>query len=373
MIHRTLIQNSQALRISSFLPAEPFTEAPTLPDFLLRLSDKTMRNMQGRDFVPDSVVEAPHPSAQFGGDSSTLSLDSASHYRTISITPVEHPNRVVAVDVSSIKLGETADGVLSGIRGAFVWRDSSGYRSLRYGPLCFHVNEQTERELTQLLGLSKASANARWFSYADRLIIRVRNLLERWIQLQACLTFDNCAVLFDGSLTAGTPDNPARQVERILETARQGRNVVLAFSKATKLRANGTPITELGNGYRAPCLVDVDGAVSSQFPAYPVRLLGKVYVSKLQARGFLFRLDVDREITEDQALQALGSIASIDLVEHGYPETLRYAHIVSTFTANEVIAIQSHVAGHYGLRTTNPINVRRSLFGPFGTGREVAQ
>jgi len=52
----------------------------------------------------------------------------------------------------------------------------------------------------------------------------------------------------------------------------------------------------------------------------------------------------------------------------GYPETLRLAHIFSTFTANDVIAVQRHLASTYGLRIVPRFSVRRSLFGPFGTG-----
>jgi len=60
-----------------------------------------------------------------------------------------------------------------------------------------------------------------------------------------------------------------------------------------------------------------------------------------------------------------------DLVEQGYPETLRLAHILSTFTANEVIGIQRFISKNYGLRIVSQPNLRRSLFGPFGTGRDT--
>ncbi|HWY28356.1 MAG TPA: hypothetical protein VNW25_03755, partial [Candidatus Sulfotelmatobacter sp.] len=88
--------------------------------------------------------------------------------------------------------------------------------------------------------------------------------------------------------------------------------------------------------------------------------------------GFLFRTDIDRDADEQQSLVALGRIAGTDVIFHGYPETLRIAHIFSTFTANEILAVQRFVASNHHVSLQARPNLRRSLFGPFGTSRYVA-
>jgi hypothetical protein len=51
---------------------------------------------------------------------------------------------------------------------------------------------------------------------------------------------------------------------------------------------------------------------------------------------------------------------------------LRIAHIFSTFTANEILAVQRFVARNHHVSLQARPNLRRSLFGPFGTSRYVA-
>jgi len=63
----------------------------------------------------------------------------------------------------------------------------------------------------------------------------------------------------------------------------------------------------------------------------------------------------------------MNRLIASDVVMQGYPETLRLAHIFSTFTANDVIATQRYLAYAYGLRIAPRFNIRKCLFGPFGT------
>jgi hypothetical protein len=91
-------------------------------------------------------------------------------------------------------------------------------------------------------------------------------------------------------------------------------------------------------------------------------------VAKLVDDGFAFRLDIDREVPQDTRIEAMNRLIASDIVMQGYPETLRLAHIFSAFTGNEVIAVQRYLAFAHGLRISPRFNLRKSLFGPFGTG-----
>jgi len=78
-------------------------------------------------------------------------------------------------------------------------------------------------------------------------------------------------------------------------------------------------------------------------------------------------LDADRQVPPEERIEAMNRLIASDVVAQGYPETLRLAHIFSTFTANDVIAVQRHLAFTHGLRIAPRFNLRKSLFGPFGT------
>lgn len=239
----------------------------------------------------------------------------------------------------------------------------------RYGPLVFSLGNRTNSSFEEFtdLGLTPFAGETN----VDNVLKRVRNVLERWLQFNVGCTVRNGIILVDGSLTAGTPDNPAKELERILQTARRAGNTVIAISKKTKLRIRNQSITDLLERRSDPCLLDVDEEVSDQFPPYPVRFLGRVFVAKLARRGFPFRTDVDRGLSIQDTLKSIRELTGTDIVDQGYPETLRIAHILSTFTASDVLAMQIFAATRFGVQLMPKLLLRRSLFGPFGTAWEA--
>jgi hypothetical protein len=361
MIHRTQITHASFEEISSSLRLEN-SERFLLPTFLVELSSKSMQQVNGRAFSPREIsIFAMAVDDEWAETTSSITFGSRDDCTTIPLKPAaESP--VAAIDVSSLKIGETETGMLVAIRGAAVWRSNQGYQYIRCGPLTFHLKHGTDGASPSL---SFGSGSTQLFT--ERAITRLRNTLERWIQREVSGSFQDAIILFDGSLTAGTPDNPTVHLARILETARERGNTVLAFSKSTKLCAFGRKITSLVSDARAPCLLDIDRAVAEQFESHPVRLAGHVYVAKLVDNGFAFRLDVDRQVPAENQIEAANRLIASDIVMQGYPETLRLAHIFSTFTANDVIAVQRYLAYAHGLKIAPRLSLRKSLFGPFGT------
>jgi hypothetical protein len=101
-----------------------------------------------------------------------------------------------------------------------------------------------------------------------------------------------------------------------------------------------------------------------------MQLLGDLYVAKFKNRGCDFRLDSDKKIPKLEAVKAVEKLLGNDLVPQSYPETLRLAHIYSTFTANEVIGIQRYLTQQCQIKLISRPNIRRLLFGPYGKGPE---
>ena len=369
-IHRTepIVCNSN---ISSLL-SKGFESESLLPQFLVELSNSSMKTIHGERFRPREVSLfelSLEDETQY--DSPLMLEEKHFQNKPIRIEPAETDAPIVAVDVSSIKIGETDDGVLCVLRASTVWKMDSSYFYLRCGPIMFHITDCGHNLMSQHLGFKELFPPSLLSSVSLRILGRLRNTLERWTQRLACASLMDGIILMDGSLIAGTPDNPVKYAEKLLEAARENGNVVLAFSKATKLLIAGQKITNLLEQMPAPCLLDIDHEISNQFPSTPVTLLGRVYVAKLALGGFTFRLDADRQVPIEGAIEAISRLSGSDVVEQGYPETLRLAHILSAFTANEVIGVQRFIARSYGLRIVSQPNLRRSLFGPFGTGRET--
>jgi len=373
LVHRTQDIECGYSKISSLLLHWSEPDSSLMPDFLVNLSNSSMKALSGDRFRPREVSLFEFRVEDHLDSEPTLVLNTEeAEFHPIRIEPKTSENPIVAIDVSSIKTGETEEGLICAVRGAAVWKDNGSYYYVRCGPLAFHVTAKTNEHLTRELGFQNSPFLSSWPTMFPQILSRIRNVLERWIQRIVCSSFKDATVLFDGSLTAGTPDNPVRYVQAILDLAKERGNTVLAFSKATKLCISGRNITEYVRELQPPCLLDVDSIVSKQFSPNPIRLLGRVYVAKLEVVGFTFRLDIDRQIPQENGYQAVGQLVGSDIVDHGYPETLRLAHILSTFTANEIIGIQRFISRTYGIQITPKLSLRKSLFGPFGTTREVA-
>jgi hypothetical protein len=369
LLHRTQ-ELSQPLPEIKSIPEE--LNLHLIPDSLVELSTRSMQTLRGSSFNPRNVSLVDMGISD-GDTEERLDLGPAQLSLGLKNSPI-HPLRdratIAACDASSVKIGETETGMTFAIRAVAVWRNPDKVTFTRWGPLLFHIpnyDGQPERvredDSRVFGGLSVKTL---------RVLTKLRNHVERWTQEVLSSSVKNGIILFDGSLTAGTPDNPAGRVNRILSSARANNSVVLALSKSTELTVGGKNILGFFDGEKSPHLIDITSMVESEYPAYPVRFLGRVCIVKFSPDGFLFRLDIDREADEAVALASLGRVAGTDVIFHGYPETLRIAHIFSTFTANEILAIQRFVASNHRVVLQPRPNLRRSLFGPFGTSRYVA-
>ncbi len=284
----------------------------------------------------------------------------------IFLHPIHKGTIVAAVDTSTMKIAETNAGIVVAVRGANIWKQNDNYRYTRIGPFIFHITEENRREVYNSLERSYFNSTHEPVRQSApnlaQMPLRIASLLERWSQAMLTRTVSNGLILFDGSLISGTADTPIRRMSEILSRGRERGNTVLAFSKMTNLRVNGCLITDLGLDYRPPYLLETVG-LKLKPPMLP---LGEVYVAKLAKSNWAFRLDIDREVPSEQRIEAVEKLLGNDLVSQGYPETLRLAHILCTFTANEVLAMQHFITRKCGLKMINRPDMHRILFGPFG-------
>jgi hypothetical protein len=283
----------------------------------------------------------------------------------LPLTPSHQETTVAAVDTSVIKIGETTTGTVIAVRGATVSRQTCRYRYTRLGPFIFHITEDNKNAVYN--NLERDCFNAPYAGHQSappllQMPMRLASLLERWMQSQLAQTSSDAVLLFDGSLTSGTIDTPTSRLREILSAARRNHNSVLAFSKATSLRANGFLITDLLPEGEAPYLLETLG-IRFKPPMVP---LGDVYVARLHKSKLAFRLDIDCELPAERRMNAVEKLLGNDVLQSSYPETLRLAHILCTFTANEVLAMQHFITRRHGIQIVNRPDMHRLLFGPFG-------
>lgn len=299
----------------------------------------------------------------------TITVNSIEQFKVYTLKPIREPTSVVGVDTSSIKIGETENGIIYAFRGTIVWRSFNNYKYIRIGPLPFHITEENKNDIYNTLKRYYLGLNfSRGAPNVTVMQSRICSLLEYWLQKIACRMVKNSLILWDGSLIANPGDCSSIVLPDLLKFSRRKSNVILAFSKVSKLRVLGKYITDLVFGFKPPCLLEVR---ENSIPSLnPLKILGRIYVAKFIEGPFIFRLDVDKNLDSEEVLCAVGKLIWNDLMFQGYPETLRLAHILSTFTATEVMAIQKFISETYGLKIVAKPDIRKLLFGPYGTGLE---
>jgi len=329
-----------------------------LPQKFIELSINSMKNIKGELFQPYYTDFLDFPDKQ---EENTVPFGKAFTTQLMPLKPISDDTPIIAIDVSSIRVGETESGVICAIRGAVVWNRNKRYQYLRLGPFPFHINEENKREIIDLLRQHHFSTamSSPLIDIQDKL----RNLIERWIQMLVICSSSNSIILWDGSLIAGTSGNPLTIVLHLLKAARQRLNSVLAFSKVTKLRFLGRRIMDLFLKYPPPWIFEVQETSSSS----SLRFLGNIYVARFRNNGYSFRLDIDKNIPREEKIEAVQKLLGNDLMFQSYPESLRLAHIYSTFTASEVIGIQRFIAQKFRLKVIARRSIRKMLFGPYGT------
>jgi hypothetical protein len=336
------------------------TPDTTLPQRFIELSINSLRQVRHNTLQPNPL--SIHQDTNLDATPTQIQLKRL----PLPLLPRHQETTISAVDTSTIKIGETTTGIIIAIRGATVYKQNRNYKYQRFGPLIFHITEENKNAVYNNLERNYFNAqNGNAHQSAPPLMqmpTRLAGLLERWLQTALARKLTNGLILFDGSLTSGTIDTPVQRLREILSAARNNQNIVLAFSKATSLRSNGYLITDLLPEKEPPYLLETTGV---RFKS-PTVMLGDVYVARLNKANMAFRLDIDHEVSFQNHLEAVEKLLGNDALQQSYPETLRLAHILCTFTANEVLAMQHFITRKHGIQIINRPDMHRLLFGPFG-------
>jgi hypothetical protein len=277
-------------------------------------------------------------------------LRSNSHTATVTtIRSIKENVLVAAIDSSCVKIAETEEGGLyaikCGVATAFAGR---ALMHFKIGPVLFYLSESTiqhsdlEERLARLVLLDD--------DFAKRLI-RVR--AERAVQKELASHFTNSIILVDGSLKASVFEDRNRSLPKIAEGCVLRRNIMIGISKGTKLKVLDRACAPLAK-VPGPAYIDVDMIIKSLVR----NTVGSSSMVKLEKSSPTLRADIVGDRTE-----SLGLLLGNDSLAGGYPETLKLAHYISTFTGTEMTCLRSHVLNSYDVTELAADDIRSMLLG----------
>lgn len=252
------------------------------------------------------------------------------------------PCDVVAVDASVVRVAESRQGPVIGLRAAVVYRSRAELSLKVIGPVLRLVKPASPLSISH-----EVREELRYF--------------ERLVQLWAITTIRARIYLFDGALVAGY-DRSSSLLEAVLEAADATGRTILGFSKESLLVGGGTDIGLGDGGISPPYVRDLTGAIKGIWSS--IRPLGCVFLAKLAPSLYPFRVDA---YPAERSLDALSSLLSSDALIHGYPETLILAHTHATFSWMDVVAMRSTLIGHASTAISSIFNQRLMVLTPFET------
>ncbi|MFQ5969968.1 MAG: hypothetical protein ACE5J2_05695 [Nitrososphaerales archaeon] len=264
------------------------------------------------------------------------------------ISAVDEPAAIAAIDSSCVLIGETSDGsIYSAKCGLALSFMGKAVMHVRIGPVLFYINDDTVRS-SNLDG--KFAKFVLFDTSAAKRMIRVR--VERVIQNEISKFLRNAIILVDGSLKNSVFEDSINGLKHILQNCLANENQLVGISKTTKLKV----LYRLASLMRknGACYIDVESIVKSLVS----NIIGRPLLAKFSSDGIALRVDVLNKPSE-----SLGKLITNDALPDGYPETLRLAHHISTFTKTDVSCIRSFVLSRFSTREMMREDVRRTLLG----------
>lgn len=283
-----------------------------------------------------------------------------------AISPKTTDKQVIAIDSTSMPLGNIQDGLIGVIRVSQIIREKAQkkLRMERYGPKIIEIKNQMREQLYKdVFQFVCGEHPARTFGPDNvKVLDGIRNLYEKFIQSNSLKSNHNSFIMFDGSLLGGgTVTNIKKFMKEMIDDARENNNELIGISKSTNLtlKSNGRSILSLLEHEDKPTFVGplnkyIDVVHSSQY-------FGNIYVAKLKQSGQPFRIDLPKiPIEESQTIfNQLSGLSGY----YGYPEELKFAHTTCVHSAVEILALQAYAIKKYRMQMYE--NLRSLIFAPF--------
>ncbi len=300
------------------------------------LADDAERHLSGRKFIFSRYGKEIYP---YFGESETALVPGC-------IIPLKEGRPVASVDSSCVLVGETSEGALYAARTAVgVSFEGAVKKFFRFGPILVYASRSGVTGLGSSLSRPELAMILSDHEIAERVI---RNTIERRVVESLLASDEDLVVMADGSLK-----HPFGQFSRPLPRALLKGSCLVGFSKSSNLIFSEAAACSLTKSVVPSYHLLEDGSV-------------KTLLAKFSPDGLVFRLDVADN--SEPVETTLGRILWNDAFAAGYPESLKVAHHLSTFSKADDQALKAYVTKRFRLRRLPTFTLRSIALGSFKGG-----
>jgi hypothetical protein len=342
-------------------------------------------NLSGEAFTPsqhvDELILEDIPSEPEEEDE-TESFHTAGLGPFTLLAGSESRMPIAAIDAGVIDLGISRTGFALAFKAAAVFQERDGTLAItKIGPRVKFIAPDNRAELLHFIGeglmnesmfVEQADGNLRikhGSTEPNQFKDRIRNFIERILQLALARHLKGGILLIDGALTLRTFNTPQVFLEHLGAVAQSNNSDLVGVSKKSRLTVEGVHIAALLDddptdaGLRRILTVDSSGGDADALE----RNLGIPFAVRFAPGGFTFRVDVARRSLALDEESVLNNIYGNTQMTLGYPNLLRLAHIHSAFTKAEIVMLQVQAAHDYRVSMRQPEDLS-VIFAPFRKG-----
>jgi len=343
-------------------------------------------NLSGEPFTPSlhqNEINLDDDSTELEDEEEISSISDAKLGPFTELIASNVPVSLAAVDVGVVDLGLTRTGFALAFKGSVVMQALDGIHTVaKIGPRVKFITPDNRAEVLRFIGRElmdeqldveilpdgtlKIKAIAREpHQFKDR----IRNFVERMLQVDVAHELQNGILLIDGALTLRTYNTPQVFLEHLGREVARRNSDIIGVSKKSRVTVNGVHVSALLDGDPIQAgfrQVIADDAEDSDTAAGG-RNLGNLFAMRFAPGGYTFRVDAARRSllqTDRDLLQALYANTHMTL---GYPNLLRLAHIHAAFTKAEIVSLQVQAAHDYQVSMRPPEDLS-VIFAPFRKG-----
>jgi len=247
---------------------------------------------------------------------------------------------ISSIDSSSTCIAETPKGSVYATKaGIAIAYNKKPTMHFKIGPMLLYINELPHSGNIALLDQDMVKR-----------MIRVR--IERLLQYKLSDALRNSIILIDGSLKISLFEDKQYNLINIIDKCKENGNKLVGISKVTRLKLIEKFISLFNNAEPSYLII------TEILRNYISNILGNQLLVKLSKDGLVFRADII-----DSPEYVLPLISSNDALRHGYPETLRLAHHLSTFSKTEILAIISIISSRFNINEVDGCDIRKIILG----------
>jgi hypothetical protein len=340
-------------------------------------------DLRGQPFIPaihPADLTADREEVPEEDDFELAALDRAALGPFQSFAQANSAASMVAIDAGVLEVGVSKTGYALALKASVIEQNINGIVSIAVlGPRVKFITPTNRAEILAYIGEQLLAPDMFVERRADGSLTikagarepnqfkdRLRNYLERMLQLDAARQLTSGILLVDGALTLRTFNTPGVFLEQLSREARRRNSDIVGVSKKSRVTVDGVHVSALLDDIAAGSVgfMRINRLDSEDGEE---RTLGTPFAVRFSPGGFTFRVDVSRESllpTEEEVLQTLYSNTPMML---GYPNLLRLAHIHSAFTKSEIVSLQVAAAHDFEVSMRPPEDVS-VIFAPFRKG-----